>query len=156
AKPIDPFNVTLFWEAGDGVNKGLLLLSLAVVLRPESKTFSQPVLTPAGTALGGTVTMILNNDGNYTFQGHMHDSGFPSYKFRVRAAVRSSSGKVVVLGQKSGNVQGSEAVLLFDSPERDFDWTDSGGEKAVKQLIIDNWADIRSGTMTVSKSYELA
>lgn len=157
AKSVAGFPVTVFWAADDGANHGALTLSLTILLRPESKSFGQSVVTPAGTALGGNVSMTLHNDGNFVFQGHMHDSGFPSYKFRVRAAVRSASGKVVVVGQKSGDVEGTEVELIpFNDARRDFDWSEPGTAPNVMQKIRDYWPDISSGTMTVSKSYELA
>src|SRR5260370_13056505 len=33
------------------------------------------------TALGGSCRLIMNNNGDWTFSGHMHDSGFDTYSF---------------------------------------------------------------------------
>jgi hypothetical protein len=138
--------VTIAWDAGDGANAGAIQLPFTVRLRPESRTFSQPVITPDGTALGGHVEITLNNSGSGTFGGAMRATGFPSYKFRVRAVVRSASGKIATAQQKSGAVYGT------DTPgDREFDWS----ENIVSDLAAGQWAEIRTASMAVSKSYEM-
>jgi hypothetical protein len=67
---------------------------------PTSVPFQNEIVT--GAALGGSVTLTLNNDGTYTFAGNMRATGLPSYAFRVVAVVRSGSGNVVVAAQHSG------------------------------------------------------
>jgi hypothetical protein len=138
--------VTIIWDADDGANFGAIQLPFKVRLRPESRTFSQPVITPAGTALGGHVQVTLNNDGSGTFSGAMRATGFPSYKFRVRAVVRSASGKIATAQQKSGAVYGT------DTPgDREFDWS----ENIASDLAASQWSEIRTASMAVSKSYEM-
>jgi hypothetical protein len=56
------------------------------LLAPVS--FHAEIATPSGTALGGTVDITLSNDGNFSFNVHMHDSGWDPYDFRVRCAVQ--------------------------------------------------------------------
>src|SRR5215472_12241459 len=68
---------------------------------PAAITFHGDVVTPSGTALGGWVEMTLRSDGTYTFKGHMHDSGWDPYDFRVRAVV--STPNLVVAAQRSGH-----------------------------------------------------
>jgi len=97
--------------------------------------------------------MTLNNDGTGIFSGEMHDSGFPDYDFSVRAVVRSASGRVAVVGQKSGSVKGSvSGAIAGDDPARTFAWNDPVSWNLPKFA----WSDIRAGSMAVSKSYELS
>ena len=146
ARTEDEEMVTITWDAGDGANFGAIQLPFTVQLRPESRTFSQLVITPDGTALGGHVEVTLNNSGSGTFSGAMRATGFPSYKFRVRAVVRSASGKIAAAQQKSGAVYGT------DTPgDREFDWSES----IVSDLAAGQWAEIRTASMAVSKSYEM-
>jgi hypothetical protein len=146
ARSEDEEMVTIAWDAGDGANFGAIQLPFTVRLRPESRTFSQPVITPDGTALGGHVEITLNNSGAVTFSGAMRATGFPSYKFRVPAVLRSASGKIATAQQKSGAVYGT------DTPgDREFDWSES----IVSDLAAGQWAEIRTASMAVSKSYEM-
>jgi len=53
---------------------------------PATKSYSMPVVTPAGTPLGGSVTLIINSDGTYTVEFRMHSSSdFASFDFQLRA-----------------------------------------------------------------------
>jgi hypothetical protein len=110
---------------------------------PDSISFHQQVLTPSGTALGGWVEVALQSNGDWSFKGHMHDSGFDSYSFRVVAVVDSGAG-VPVAAQQSGSVVGT-----LGSGSRDFDWTQTGNNP----LMSSSWDQVRSGTLTVTKSY---
>jgi len=69
---------------------------------PSQVNFHQEVLTPAGTALGGWVDLTIRSDGNYTFAGHMHDSGFDPYSFRVRVVVQTPAGVAIALQHLEG------------------------------------------------------
>ena len=114
------------------------------VLPPEEITFSQQVLTPSGTALGGTATLTIRSDGTYTFTTHLHDSGFDSYSFQVRAALTTGSG-IQLLAQRTGSFSGT-----IGSGSRDDDHT----EKGHSDWLADNWPDAKTATMTLSKSYQ--
>jgi hypothetical protein len=111
-------------------------------------SFHADITTPAGTALGGTVDLTLFSDGRYSFNVHMHDSGFDPYDFRVRCAVQAPSG-VTLLFQTSGHTDGTGSDLLGDI-NRNFDHHEDGQNP----LIMANWLDVRVGSMSVSKSYE--
>jgi hypothetical protein len=154
AEPVANVVFTIAWSADDGEHKGTLFGRLTVTLIPDSRTFQQIVVTPSGTALGGNVEVVLNNDGSYAFKGHMHDSGFPNYRFRVRSVIRGASGSVAFALEKSGDVEGTEASILppFDAPRRDFDWSESGYQEYLRK----HWADVRAGTMLVNRSFDMA
>ena len=116
------------------------------LLAPVS--FHADITTPSGTALGGTVDITLSNDGNFSFNVHMHDSGFDPYDFRVRCAVQSPGG-VTLLFQTSGHTDGTGSDLL-GTPNRDFNHNENGFNAQTKQF----WLDVRGSSMSVSKSYE--
>lgn len=111
-------------------------------------SFHADITTPAGTALGGTVDLTLFSDGRYSFNVHMHDSGFDPYTFRVRCAVQAPSA-VIVLFQTSGHTDGTGSNP-FGHVNRDFDHNEEGQNLTIKQY----WFDVRASSMSVSKSYE--
>ncbi|MGF9812153.1 hypothetical protein, partial [Bacillus toyonensis] len=104
------------------------------------------IVTPSGTALGGWAELELRHDGNFVFRGHMHDSGFDPYRFRVRASIATSAGVAIVL-QKSGTVEGTSSGL---NPRRDFNWE----ERDHSPLLQLEWPTLQFGTFQVAKSYE--
>ena len=110
--------------------------------------FHAEILTPAGTALGGTVDLTLFSDGHTSFNVHMHDSGFDPYRFRVRFALQSPDG-LTLLFQCSGHTDGSGSNL-FGHVDRNFDHNEERQNPLVKQY----WLDVRASTMSVSKSYD--
>jgi hypothetical protein len=110
--------------------------------------FHADIVTPAGTALGGTADVTLYSDGRATFDVHMHDSGADPYRFLVRCAVQASNG-TTVLFQTRGHTDGTLSNPL-GHVNRDFDHQ----EESVNPLILQNWLDLRGATMSASKSYE--
>jgi hypothetical protein len=147
ARPVTNAPTTINWSASDGEHAGTLQLPFTVLRRPESRTFSQSVVTPAGTPLGGQAEMLLRNDGSGNFRGHMRATGLFSYDFRVRAVVRSANGLVAVMAQKSGSVYGT------DTPgDRVFSWDDN----ASSGFVGDQWEEVRTASIAVSKSYEMS
>jgi hypothetical protein len=111
-------------------------------------TFHSQITTPTGTALGGTVDVTLKNDGSFSFDVYMHDSGYDPYDFRVRCVVQSPSGVAMVF-QSSGHTDGTGSDLL-GSPNRDFHHSETG----TNALIQTYWLDARSSSMSVNKSYQ--
>ncbi len=123
----------------------------AIFELPEThQTETVPVTTPDGTALGGTVSMLLKSNGDYTFECHMHDSGVPSYDFTVRAVFTSGAGQVVG-AQHSGHVEGTDATTPTHAPNRNDDYTESGNSP----LMQANWAtgNFPAGKLWVTKDY---
>ncbi len=111
-------------------------------------SFHDVITTPSGTALGGTVDLTLFSDGRFSFNVHMHDSGLDPYRFRVRCALTSPGG-TILLFQTSGHTDGA-----LSNPggtiHRDFDHHEDNRHP----LIQPNWLDIRRASLSVSKSYE--
>ncbi len=125
-----------------------LRMSQLIVALTASVSFHADITTPAGTALGGTIDLTLFSDGRYSFNVHMHDSGFDPYTFRVRCAIQASSG-VTLLFQTSGHTDGTGSNP-FGHVNRNFDHNEDGQNP----LIMANWLDVRAASMSVSKSYE--
>ena len=111
-------------------------------------SFHEVITTPAGTALGGTVDLSLFSDGRYSFNVHMHDSGFDPYTFRVRCATQAPAG-LTLLFQTSGHTDGTGSNP-FGHVNRNFDHHEEGQNL----MIAANWLDVRLSSLSVSKSYE--
>jgi hypothetical protein len=111
-------------------------------------SFHGDITTPSGTALGGTADITVFSDGRYTFDVHMHDSGFDPYDFRVRCTLQAPSG-LTILFQTSGHTDGTGSNL-FGDVNRNFDHHEDG----TNPMILLNWLDVRASSMSVSKSYE--
>ena len=113
------------------------------VLPPEEVTLEQQVLTPSGTALGGTASLTIRSDGTYTFATRMRDSGLDSYTYQVRAALTTAAG-AQLMAQYTGTVSGT---LGSGSGE------DDHSEAGNSLWLYDNWLDARTATLSLSKSY---
>lgn len=111
-------------------------------------TFHSQITTPSGTALGGTVDVTLRNDGSFSFDVYMHDSGWDPYDFRVRSVVQSAGG-VAMAFQASGHTDGTGSSPL-GSPNRDFHHSETGTNALIQQF----WLDARLSSMSVNKSYQ--
>lgn len=88
-----------------------------------------------GVPVGGYADLVLLSDGSYTFSGHFHDSGAPSYNVAIAWVVKSSSG-IGFSFTSSGHLAGT-----FEPGSRDHDWSNSG----VNQAISNEWNKLQSG-----------
>jgi hypothetical protein len=120
----------IIWTAAQGA----VVVPTVRTWGPESVTFSD------GTALGGPITVVMNNKGDWTFSGHMHDSGFDSYDFTIAVAVMTPSGIAYTLSH-TGHTQGTSANPF--GPNRDNDWTSSGNNASIR----DNWLEVFQGQL---------
>ncbi len=139
--------VLVEWDAMDGRHRGRLELRLSVLVTPQERRFSRPIITPNGIPLGGEAQFILTNDGHGRFVGHMRATGFLSFSFQVVAVVRSAGGSIGVVGDAAGKVYGT------DRPgNREFHW-----DKPLQTLFTaDNWGQIATAEMSVSRAFEFA
>jgi len=62
--------------------------------------------------LGGSVHIVLRNNGDFTFSSHAHDSGFDSIHYIISAVLMTPSGMVAFTYQH----QGMWKVPQLDSP----------------------------------------
>jgi hypothetical protein len=88
-----------------------------------------------GVPVGGWMTLALFEDGTYSFSGHFHDSGFPSYDADAVWVIVSSSGKAFTFEVK-GSMYGT-----VDSGSRDYDFAQNGQNDQLKEA----WADLCAG-----------
>jgi hypothetical protein len=88
-----------------------------------------------GVPVGGYSHLSLFPNGAYSFTGHFHDSGWPSYDMELVWVLRSSAGTVLTFSHR-GRVHGTG-----ESGSRDDDWGDSGTNAALAAA----WADISAG-----------
>ncbi len=88
---------------------------------PESIPFHANIVTDV--AMGGEVSLTLNRNGSYRFNGSMKAGGAFSFSFRVGVVVRSVSGQVSLTVQHTGKVFGT------DTPgDRQDDWDEIHNE----------------------------
>ncbi len=117
------------------------------ILLPQSMTTPPAIITtPAGTALGGSVTCTVRSDGTYQFDYHLHDSGAVGYDFSIRAAFASTNG-IVLLDTFGGSAAGT-----FGKGARDANQSNPGADPR----IAANWMAFQKGTLGISKDYGAA
>ncbi len=127
--------------------RGCLVWIDDVIIEMPETVFKNPsIITPEGTALGGWVNLTLQSNGTYAFSVHMHDSGFLSYDFEVRASFNTPGGLALVGGPWKGSVAGTGS-----SGSRNYDHTEGG----VEPLIATFWDDIKDGTIGVARDYSV-
>ncbi len=97
-----------------------------------------------GTALGGNCSLVMNRNGDWTFSGHMHDSGFDTYQFGVVAVALTPSGVGYTFEHK-GRTEGTSAGLPFGKPNRNNDWNTPGNSPSVR----DNWMQAAQAVLHV-------
>ncbi len=106
--------------------------------KPQTFVVDAPDITfGTGIAAGGHATLILASNGVVTFQGHLHDSGFPSYDFLAVFTVKDSTGQAAYTASHTGRLHGTD-----ESGSRDGDWDETTSNDLVRQ----NWPLIRAGT----------
>jgi hypothetical protein len=102
------------------------------------------VLT-SGLPLGGTVDVVLNSQGDITFSGHLHDSGFDNIDYVLSAVIVSPSGASIGF-QHSGHTEGTVAGLPFGTPNRNDDFVTPSGLN--NEQIVSNWSQLASGSLS--------
>jgi hypothetical protein len=103
---------------------------------PEWLVVDAPSITfGTGIAVGGYGRLTVFSDGTTHFQGHLHDSGFPSYDCLAVFTVKDADGRAYA-ASRSGRVHGTD-----EPGSRDLDWDDWGSNDAIRE----NWSKIRSG-----------
>ncbi len=95
----------------------------------------KPIAFSSQTAAGGYAHLTLQQNGNFIFSGHMHDSGAIEYSLSVVAVVTDIASTAYSFGI-DGHVAGT-----FESGSRNWDWNTT----SFNQAIADNWANIAPG-----------
>jgi LGFP repeat len=101
---------------------------------PQTMHFHDDVVTQDWAPIGGWIDVVVSLKGDFTFIGHMHDSGFPNIGYTLGIVVMAPSGIGYGLSH-SGHVDGT--ITIFGR-NRDDDWTDTGNNPH----IADNWRDV--------------
>src|SRR5579871_3437183 len=129
------------WEALGGVFStrfGLTAPQLAT-----SRTINSGALT-SDLPLGGSVGIVMNENGDFDFTSHAHDSGFDNIDYTISAAIMTPDGFAFTF-QHSGSTEGTVAGLPFGTPNRDSDFN-TGAEN--NPLIGTHWDGVLKGTFT--------
>ncbi|MFD4910513.1 hypothetical protein [Kitasatospora purpeofusca] len=109
----------------------------------SSKNFDQDVTTDI--AIGGSVHVVMRQDGFFSFSTHAYDSGFDNIDYTISAAVLTPDGHVFTF-QHSGHTEGTVAGLPFGTPDRNDDFTFVGNNPE----ITARWDGILNGTFKAS------
>jgi hypothetical protein len=88
-----------------------------------------------GVPVGGNMSLAIFQNGDYSFSGHFHDSGFPSYDVDAVWVVVSNSGKAFTFEVK-GNMYGT-----LQSGSRNYDFAQNGNNTQIR----DAWPDLCDG-----------
>lgn len=107
-------------------------------------TFDSGALT-SSLALGGSVHVVMDRNGSFTFSCSAHDSGFDNIDYTVAAVVLDPNG-IAFTFSHSGHVEGTSAGLPLGSPNRDDSFTTGG----VNQQITSEWSQIPGARMSAS------
>jgi hypothetical protein len=79
----------------------------------------------SGLPLGGSVHLVMQRNGSFTFVSHAHDSGFNNIDYTMSAVLMTPAG-IAFTFQHSGHVEGTIAGLPFGTPNRDDNFTAGG------------------------------
>jgi hypothetical protein len=90
----------------------------------DTMTFDSGPVT-SGLPLGGSVHVVMQRNGSFTFSCHAHDSGFDNIDYAISAVLMTPSG-IAFTFQHSGHVEGTGAGLPFGTPNRNDDFTTGG------------------------------
>lgn len=92
------------------------------------------IATPDWLPAGGWVDVIVNDQGHYTFAGHMHNSGFPNIDFALAVVLMTPSG----IGYGFARQHRLDGTVTLFGRNRDDDWTDTG----VRPELARGWDQI--------------
>jgi hypothetical protein len=107
-------------------------------------TYDSGILT-SNLPLQGSVHVVFDEKGDFTFTCHAHDSGFDNIDYAVAAVILTKSGMAFTF-QHLGGVEGTSAGLPFGTPRRDDAYTGPG----VNAEIANEWPSIDGSAMTAS------
>ncbi|MFH9087721.1 hypothetical protein [Streptomyces sp. NPDC017673] len=93
---------------------------------PTQVHMGKNVTFGGGVPVGGWYSLSVYPSGSYSYSGHMHDSGAPSYNFAGVCVVRFSDSTAFVF-QTSGRMHGT-----FESGSRDYNWSRSASRASIR------------------------
>jgi hypothetical protein len=104
---------------------------------PASVTLDSGSIT-SGLSIGGFARLAMTSGGDFTFSGHMHDSGALGINFDLGVVAMTPSGIAYTM-KRDGHTAGT-----FTSGSRDDDWTTQGFDERIR----DNWAEASQATLS--------
>ena len=104
---------------------------------PETVTLDSGPIT-SGLSIGGFARLVMSRSGEFTFSGHMHNSGALGIDFLLTFVAMTPSG-IAYTVQHSGHTAGT-----LTSGSRDHDWTISD----FNERIRDNWVQASQARLT--------
>ncbi|MFD9360092.1 hypothetical protein [Streptomyces sp. NPDC060031] len=107
--------------------------------------FGDQIKSGGLAALGGSVELIIHDDGTSQWSGHAHDSGLDGYSYGVSGILSSSSGKVVAYSHH-GEVSGTLSI----SGSRSDDWNES---HPAQPLLTKYFSEFATGEFHASTAY---
>ncbi|MFF0556265.1 hypothetical protein ACH4ZU_03825 [Streptomyces sp. NPDC020472] len=96
---------------------------------PTQVIINRTVTFGGGVPVGGWYSLSVFPSGSYSYSGHMHDSGAPSYNFAGVCVVRFGNGTAFVF-QTSGRMHGT-----FESGSRDYNWNRSASRQSIRDAF---------------------
>jgi len=120
-----------------GVSIQLLLERIQQLDLPETVTLDSGSIT-SDLSIGGFAKLVMTRGGQFTFSGHMHNSGALGIDFLLTLVAMTPSG-IAYTVQHPGHTAGS-----LTSGSRDDDWTISGFNEGIR----DNWAEASQAKLT--------
>ncbi|MFF9849683.1 hypothetical protein [Streptomyces litmocidini] len=99
---------------------------------PTQVIINRNVTFGGGVPVGGWYSLSVFPSGSYSYSGHMHDSGAPSYDFAGVCVVRFGNGTTFVF-QTSGRMHGT-----FESGSRDYNWSRSNSRQSIRDAFRDS------------------
>lgn len=116
-------------------------------------TYSEPLVTGSGVALGGHHNLVVRRDGSYRYWGHFRATGIPSYD----VSVVTTLGYTIQLpegGERAGAqvaFTASGKVYGTNRPgSREYAW-DKTGQLAI---LAAEWQGVREGVVSRNLQYD--
>jgi hypothetical protein len=130
----DQFPFSIQWSAFGGEQTGTM--DLTVTIQGETVVRDSGTLGPS--TVTGSAHLWMNSDGFWTFQGHVHESGFigHSYAFAIVLDFLDASGNAPSFVQ-AGSIHGTDPI---DAGSSDDDWQQSGHSDLIEQ----NWDVVKT------------
>ncbi len=104
---------------------------------PETVTLDSGSIT-SGLSIGGSAKLVMSRGGQFTFSGHLHDSGALGIDFLLTLVAMTPSG-IAYTVQRQGHTAGT-----FTPGSRDDDWTIPGFNEGIRS----NWAEASQSRLT--------
>ena len=109
-----------------------------------------PIVFGGGVPVGGNAHLTIASDGTYTFSGHFHVSGAPSYNTALVWAVKDSQ-NIMYTFEDTGRVHGT-----FEPGSRDHDWVKTGHSDDIQrrwQYISAGWSQQAQANVNISLGF---